>query len=196
MRAFLIISSIILWFITGCGRSDKAVLYSRLNNIDINSVKVQTNLLYFADTKNTKFYTNGIYPQSSTEWVDVEVRDREGGVHTYSVMKSPIYQNGYEFTNITYDEMANFCYNKYQASILSIRVLEEARKNRVLYPASKYEILVPIDMDEDAIFIKDGDKLVINDTDIVKFNWQNEKYYSVPFTFRSKYATFRCMKEK
>ena len=202
MKIFVMIGVLIL-FIVGCGKdievakSDEAVLYSRLNNIDINSVKLKSNLLYFSDTKDIRFYAdNSIHSHSSAEWVDVKVKDKKGNIHIYSVMKSPLYRSGYEVTDISYDKMANFCYDNFKASILSIYVLEEARKNRLIYPALKYEVLTPIDKDDDDIFVRSGDKLVINDTDIVKFNWLNEKYYSVPFTFRSKYATFRCMKEK
>ena len=152
-----VIGMIIFLFIVGCvpnnqnisiTKNSKEKLYSRLDSIDFSSIEIKSNVLYFFDTKGVRFYAdNSMYSKPSKKWVDVKVIDKNGNEHMYSVMKSPVYLNEYELTNISYDDMAKFCFNKYKGFIVSIFVFEEARKRRQLYPASRYEILTPVDMD-------------------------------------------------
>ncbi|MDA7817991.1 hypothetical protein N9A28_07360 [Sulfurimonas sp.] len=78
-------------------------------------------------------------------------------------------------------------------------VFENSRKSlSISRPTSPItvEIIAPYDEDEEDIYYIAGDNIDGGDSSIITYHWNSEKYFSVSNLFKSKNATFRCMRAK
>jgi len=101
--------------------------------------------------------------------------------------------------NISFISANNFCKNNMKAELLHPYVFEYARRALVIKrPTSgkNIEIMAPYDEEEHEVYFQDGDNLESEDSSIVVFHWNEEKYFSVSNLFKSANATFRCMRAK
>jgi PBP1b-binding outer membrane lipoprotein LpoB len=143
-------------------------------------------------------------PDTTAVWVSVEVPRSDGPAQTYDVMRLPVSDKDFHGTtletavkNVSFTAANDFCQNKMGAQLIAPYVFESARKSLLMSrPASPVdiEIMAPYDEEDDEIYLGDGDSFEAPDGTIVTFHWNNEKYFSVSNLFRSRNATFRCMR--
>ncbi len=145
-------------------------------------------------------------PDRSATWVSVSVPRNDGPDQQYEVMRLPVSDKEYHGTtmetpvkDVSFIAANEFCVNKMQGQLMAPYVFENARKNLLMArPTSPVdvEMMAPYDEEDDSIYINDGDNLEASDGTIITFHWNNEKYFSVSNLFRSRNATFRCMRVK
>jgi len=199
MRRFLIFLGAV--FIIGCSNSPQPTKINLLNVLDENTSVKDSNELYFHDTKGKKFYSH-TKPSLKQGWVSVTLYTKKGKKR-FEIMKSPVSLKDFKIsnsnspvTNISFKTMAKYCMSKH-ATLATIFVFEKARKKHLLSkPPVKYEILAPVDEEDDDIYINQKDKVINKDNTVIRFDWQKEIYEEVPIIFKSKNTTFRCMREK
>ena len=140
------------------------------------------------------------------EWIEVKVPRNDGPSQIFEVMKNAVTYKQYKnsslnrsITNISFISANSFCKKNMGAELLYPYVFEYARRDlSLIRPSSNanVEIMAPYDEEEHESYFQEGDNLEVNDSDIVSFHWNSEKYFSVSNLFKSSNATFRCMRVK
>ena len=206
-------------------REEKDSLYKRRQNIKTKNKSDVILFLNASNSKNKLTITAKLISKNGTvlarrtnityknkninknkEWVEVYVPRNNGASQVYEVMRNAVTKKQYlgfnsqkSISNVNFIAAENFCKDKLQAQLLTPYVFESARKSLSLSrPTSPIttEIIAPYDEDDDEAYYVDGDNIEADDSTIITYNWNSEKYFAVSNLFRSKNSTFRCMKAK
>ena len=181
--------------------SSDVILYIKVtknkNTIDIIAKLISKNGTILA-TKQKKIDKN-------QKWVEVKVPTNNGQYKLFKVMRYPVtLDKKKSIQDLSYKKAENFCLTKMGGELITIYVFEAARKSLAIEKPKGFidsEILAPFDEEDDEMYQINDDDHLFDETNeessnIVMFNWNNEKYFSVPNVYKSQTATFRCMKKE
>lgn len=140
------------------------------------------------------------------DWIEVEVPRNNETSQVYEVMVRPVSIKEFtgagsnaSITNISFYQANNFCIKNMQAAIITPYVYENARKSMAIgrtLGTATIEMISPFDEDDDEEYYQEGDELSSNDSNIITFHWNSEKYFAVSNLYKSHAASFRCMRAK
>jgi len=138
------------------------------------------------------------------DWVEVEVPRNNGVSQTFKVMVRPVNMKEFtgvgtdtSITNVSFSQANNFCIKNMQAALITPYVFENARKSMSLgrtLGTATIEMISPFDEEDDEEYYQEGDELYSNDSNIIIFHWNSEKYFSTSNLYKSHAASFRCMR--
>lgn len=149
------------------------------------------------DLKNNK---------QNEQWIEVKVPRVDAPAQLFEVMRVPVTKQQYRgvggsasMSNISYISANSFCTKNMKGELLHPYIFEHARRTQALRRPSSganIEIMAPYDEEDHEIYFQDGDSLESEDSSIVAFHWNGEKYFAVSNLFKSPKSTFRCMRAK
>ncbi len=165
---------------------------------------ISKNGTILAKRVNETYITNSI--AKNKEWVEVNVPRNNGATQSFEVLRDAVSLNKYSgvtsnksVSNVAFVAASRYCQEKLQAQLMTPYVFENSRKSlSISRPTSPItvEIIAPYDEDEEDIYYIDGDSINGGDSSIITYHWNSERYFAVSNLFKSKNATFRCMRAK
>jgi len=178
-------------------------LFEHLDDEAIQESSQKENELYFAATKEKRYYKK-IAPKYVSGWVNVKVRANDGTIHRYIVMASPVTKDLYNgnggkepVTAVPYTIMNEFCIKEMKGLLITPYVFDAARKTYKLQKPTggiTHEIIAPLDEEDDEDFFSQEDHMISKEGTMIEFDWEKERYVEVPNIYTSPEATFRCMR--
>ena len=201
-----IIVSLFIIFFLGCVKETKSIhLDKNLLDIMDKNISINEKELYFAKTKDKKFYKKNEKISYQKGWIEIDIKTNNNNTKKFEIMISPVSEKMFynknsnkPVTNIPFEVMNEFCI-KHNAFLISPYVFDVARRKKLIHKPSNginSEIIAPIDEDDEDNYLHNNDNIISKEGTIIKFDWNKEKYYEVPEIFTSNKTTFRCMKIK
>ncbi len=152
------------------------------------------------------FKSVDLSPKKDKKWVTVTVPRAGMKPTSFEIMKDSVSIQEFSASNdegpavnISFLAANHYCMKEHQGMLVSIYAMDYARRGHLLNTATapaNSEIIAPFDEEDDEDFYSDGDKLVGDDSQMVLFKWNNEKYFVISNLYKSYETTFRCMRAK